>query len=833
MAQPSSSTTDASNGDMGTRLTFSNPSIKKNENARTLLSLGIMILPLAFVGGLLAYMTKSTVYPSSIDTWMSALSILGVLALVCAMTMLFCMLVLYVMLTMGRPRAITVNDIHMIRASPFTTQSEIPSDLDTIVIGSGSGGSTCATLLAHQGQRVLVLDQHSSKTGGCTHSFRQQECEWDTGLHYTSRAMSDPTARAGALMHYMTCGTQEWTPLADPYDQIVFPPHPDSDSTTPQADSTTIPNSDDTPPPLLVDTNNTDTAASNHNLNLDATSNSTTTDTHTDDAGTPNVTNGKIMTDMEYYNFVSGKEATMESILQSLPHNDQIDMLRERMRHYFDLCLDIHTGFTALGISRLLPRCLHSLFGLQAPLDRLYQYARFTVRDVQYAIFNAGFTPNDILQASTLPTAPNCPDPDPIRRRLKGTLCHPIGDYAVQPREATMAAHGVTMAHYINGASYTVGATMNMTQRMASVVRARGGEVYCNATVQRILVEHGRSVGVQVVPTKPPKDKSKKDKHETKDSAAESSEYPVRKDPPMESTKPPVPMEPVIIRAKHIVCATSVYNLYHKFLPPELPVVQEFMDPKQRSIQPSHGHIFLFCKLQGDADQLNLPKHNLWYFHRHDLDTAFDDYFARPIEVRPPTVYIGFPCMKDTTWKRRFPGISNCLLISDGLYEWFEEWKDEPCKKRSDAYKAYKDKLSQHLLDILYETVPQVRGKITYHHLGTPLTEINYLGSYHAGSYGTQCTPDMFAPMNRTWTTTPHTRIPGLYMAGSDAFLPSVVGAMYGGGLGACAVLGYAGSMRLAMDVLSHMAAYMRSVDPQLGYIQSWKKAVRAMMDGE
>jgi all-trans-retinol 13,14-reductase len=59
--------------------------------------------------------------------------------------------------------------------------SKVPSNLDTIVIGSGSGGSTVANLLAQSGQRVLVLEQHSV-TGGCTHSFREEGCEWDTGL---------------------------------------------------------------------------------------------------------------------------------------------------------------------------------------------------------------------------------------------------------------------------------------------------------------------------------------------------------------------------------------------------------------------------------------------------------------------------------------------------------------------------------------------------------------------------------------------------------------------------------------------------------------------------
>jgi len=66
------------------------------------------------------------------------------------------------------------------RADRFRA-SKVPTHLDTIVIGSGSGGSAAANLLAQSGQRVLVLEQHSV-TGGCTHSFREEGCEWDTGM---------------------------------------------------------------------------------------------------------------------------------------------------------------------------------------------------------------------------------------------------------------------------------------------------------------------------------------------------------------------------------------------------------------------------------------------------------------------------------------------------------------------------------------------------------------------------------------------------------------------------------------------------------------------------
>lgn len=108
--------------------------------------------------------------------------------------------------------------IHSVqRASAFSPDLVPKTTLDTIVIGSGSGGCACANLLAQAGHRVLLLEQHPDRTGGCTHSFRQEGCEWDTGLHYTSMGMSKRTQRPGALLNFMTKGKQAFTRLQGKY----------------------------------------------------------------------------------------------------------------------------------------------------------------------------------------------------------------------------------------------------------------------------------------------------------------------------------------------------------------------------------------------------------------------------------------------------------------------------------------------------------------------------------------------------------------------------------------------------------------------------------------
>ena len=85
----------------------------------------------------------------------------------------------------------------------------------------------------------------------------------------------------------------------------------------------------------------------------------------------------------------------------------------------------------------------------------------------------------------------------------------------------------------------------------------------------------------------------------------------------------------------------------------------------------------------------------------------------------------------------------------------------------------------------------------------------------------------MFAELNHKWTTTPHTSIPGLYLAGSDAFLPAVCGAMYGGILGASAILGYLGSLRMLVAFLGEFATAFQEQNPKMSRPRAYSVAIK------
>lgn len=94
-------------------------------------------------------------------------------------------------------------------------------DYDVIVIGSGMGGLTTASLLAQLGnKRVLVVERHF-KLGGFTHCFRRKDYEWDVGVHYVGQMQ--PGSLTRRIMDLATRGGVQWHKMGSPFERFVFP----------------------------------------------------------------------------------------------------------------------------------------------------------------------------------------------------------------------------------------------------------------------------------------------------------------------------------------------------------------------------------------------------------------------------------------------------------------------------------------------------------------------------------------------------------------------------------------------------------------------------------
>jgi phytoene dehydrogenase-like protein len=162
------------------------------------------------------------------------------------------------------------------------------------------------------------------------------------------------------------------------------------------------------------------------------------------------------------------------------------------------------------------------------------------------------------------------------------------------------------------------------------------------------------------------------------------------------------------------------------------------------------------------------------------------DAFEQDPEAEFPAVYISFPSAKDPSWQERYPGTATIEIVAPAFYEHFKQWQDQPWGKRGEAYDDFKQRLTARLLDYLYEKLPQLRGKIDYCELSTPLST-DFFCEYRQGEmYGLSHDPQRF---EQDWLR-PRTRIPGLYLTGQDVLSCGVGGAMFAGFTTALSALG-------------------------------------------
>lgn len=92
---------------------------------------------------------------------------------------------------------------------------------DAVIIGSGIGGLTTASLLAQiEKKKVLLIERHF-QLGGFTHSFKRKIYKWDSGLHYVGNMGEGEFPKK--VMDFVTQGQVSWQRMTDPFEVYHFP----------------------------------------------------------------------------------------------------------------------------------------------------------------------------------------------------------------------------------------------------------------------------------------------------------------------------------------------------------------------------------------------------------------------------------------------------------------------------------------------------------------------------------------------------------------------------------------------------------------------------------
>ncbi|XP_057316646.1 all-trans-retinol 13,14-reductase-like [Hydractinia symbiolongicarpus] len=337
-------------------------------------------------------------------------------------------------------------------------------------------------------------------------------------------------------------------------------------------------------------------------------------------------------------------------------------------------------------------------------------------------------------------------------KRLKAALCYSFGDYGTQPRESPILMQLMLLQHYTHGGYYPIGGSSEIAFNIIPVIEKNGGKVLVRANVTQILIdENGKANGVSV-------NKGGED---------------------------------FKIYAPMVISAAGYINTFENLVPDS---VKNNVDIQSvlKKVQSGWGAISIFVGLDGTNEELNLKATNTWAMAEIDLDKGVDEFLSLPAEKAGesdiPLLFISFPSTKDPTWNERYPGKSNCTIVTLVNWEWFQNWKDERVMKRGESYDELKMRIGEKAWEQTLKFYPQLKGKRKYFDVGTPLSNKYYIASPKGEIYGLDHTLSRFdlSVSARLRASTP---VPGLYLTGQDVSTCGFAGALYAGLLTASTVL--------------------------------------------
>ncbi len=316
------------------------------------------------------------------------------------------------------------------------------------------------------------------------------------------------------------------------------------------------------------------------------------------------------------------------------------------------------------------------------------------------------------------------------------------GDFGLPPKQSSFIMHASVVRHYFSGGSFPIGGSSQIVKTIDPVIEAAGGTILISAEVDKIVVENNVATGVKMKDGK-------------------------------------------LFTAKNIISGAGILNTYNKLLPAEY-LTRHKLPEQLKNVNRSASHACLYIGLNGSPEELQLPKTNYWIYPGDvDHDTCVNRYL-KDINEAFPVVYISFPSAKDPDWSNRYPGRSTIDIITLVPYETFAQWEGSRWMKRGDAYKALKEKITQRLLEALFKQLPQLRSKIDYYELSTPLTTQHFVNYEKGEIYGLDHSPKRF----RQKMLKPRTPIKNLYLTGQDIVTCGVGAALFSGVLTAAAMTG-------------------------------------------
>ncbi|MBN4071133.1 NAD(P)/FAD-dependent oxidoreductase [Crocinitomix catalasitica] len=314
-------------------------------------------------------------------------------------------------------------------------------------------------------------------------------------------------------------------------------------------------------------------------------------------------------------------------------------------------------------------------------------------------------------------------------RDLINLLCGQCGDYGLPPKESSFGVHAAIVNHFLEGGFYPVGGAARIHEGMIEEIVNNGGTVFVRAEVEEILVNKNKVKGVK-------------------------------------------------INGLEIPCCNVISNVGIRTTFERL-VSRRHLNSRQLSFQkikPSHAHFCLYVGLNKSDLQLDLPRHNVWYYDGDDMDEVLKKILSRE-EKELRFAYISFPSAKDPDWVQNHGETATLQAVGISSMEWFKDFEETEWMDRGQAYEEIKADFEDRMLAILYKLFPQLKGSVAVTEVSSPLSTKHFTNHLSGEIYGLAHSPERYSLK----CLEPKSGIKGLYMCGQDITTVGFGGAVASG----------------------------------------------------
>ena len=316
---------------------------------------------------------------------------------------------------------------------------------------------------------------------------------------------------------------------------------------------------------------------------------------------------------------------------------------------------------------------------------------------------------------------------------LRSVLSAQWGYYGVTPKRSSFAMHALMVQHFMYGAYYPVGTAASIAPAMLATVAAAGGWTAVRRSVERIVVHNGRVGGVRL--------------HDGTE-----------------------------IASKRVISTAGA-------LPTNDMLDQGVPGARRTEREAGPAHLSLYLGFKGDIAANGARRYCQWYYGSWDMEVSDWDISPDMDPGRAGVLFCSFPSIKDPHHDPGDDVRHTGEVITFVPWEAFDRWAGTTWHKRGEGYEAFKQTLTERMLDQYGEHYPGLIPMVDHAELSTPLSTHHFARSPRGSIYGLETTPGRF----QDGSLGPRTAIKGLYLGGVDASTPGVTGGLIGGVLAALA----------------------------------------------